>query len=38
MFNVLMKAVQTEDNPENRIYWKETTPKAIFEFLDSIEC
>lgn len=38
MFNVLMKAVQAEDNPENRIYWKETTPKAIFKFLDSIKC
>lgn len=38
MFHVLMKAVHAEDNSENRNYWKKTTPKAIFEFLDSIKC
>ena len=37
MFEVLMKALQREDDAENRHYWKNTTKNTIYEFLSSIE-
>lgn len=36
MFNVLMNALQQQDDPENRNKWKETTKTTLFAFLD--EC
>lgn len=36
MFNVLIKALQKQDNPKNRNRWKEKTKTTILDFLDSV--
>lgn len=36
MFEVLMKALQMEDDIENRNYWKNATKDTIFKFLDDV--
>lgn len=37
MFDNVMKSLQREDDSKNRDFWKNTTRKTIFEFLDSIK-
>lgn len=36
MYEVLVKALYKEDNPENREFWKQTTKDTIFDFLENI--
>ncbi len=36
MFEVLMKALQMEDDIENRNYWKNATKDTIFKFSDDV--
>lgn len=37
MFDNVMKSLQREDDSQNRDFWKNTTRKTIFEFLDNIK-
>lgn len=37
MFETLMKALQKKDDSENRNYWKNTTKRTIFEFLNGLD-
>lgn len=37
MYDVLMKALQNKGDVTNREFWKNTTKKSIFEFLNTLK-